>query len=108
MFAQAGLGFATYVRRRRLEECREALIVDPARSIVDVAFAWGFNSLSSFYRAFIAEFGASPGDLREQRARREPRKGRPSNAAMRRRLETSQQSQAASDGLPNQRERHVL
>jgi AraC-like DNA-binding protein len=85
VFAQAGLSFATYVRRRRLEECREALRVNPARSIADVAFAWGFNSLSSFYRAFVAEFGVSPGDLREQRTQSEPAKraGAPSSAAMR-------------------------
>jgi AraC-like DNA-binding protein len=67
VFAQAGLSFAAYVRRRRLEQCREALLVDPTRLIADVAFAWGFNSLSSFYRAFVAEFGASPGYVRERR-----------------------------------------
>ena len=72
VFAQAGLSFAAYVRRRRLEQCREALLVHPARSIADVAFAWGFNSLSSFYRAFVAEFGMSPGDLREQKAQSGP------------------------------------
>lgn len=84
-FAQAGLSFGAYVRRRRLEECREALLVNPARSIADVAFAWGFKSLSSFYRAFVAEFGASPGDLREQRAPSEPAKraGARSSAATR-------------------------
>lgn len=64
VFAQAGLSFAAHVRRRRLEQCREALLVDPTRAIADVAFAWGFNSLSSFYRGFVAEFGASPGDVR--------------------------------------------
>jgi AraC-like DNA-binding protein len=72
VFAEAGLSFAAYVRRRRLQQCREALFVTPARSIADIAFAWGFNSLSSFYRGFVAEFGMSPGELREQRARSGP------------------------------------
>jgi transcriptional regulator GlxA family with amidase domain len=57
------------VRRRRLEQCREALFVTPTRSIADITFAWGFNSLSSFYGGFVAEFGISLGELREQRAR---------------------------------------
>jgi AraC-like DNA-binding protein len=40
------------------------LLGDPARQVTDIAFAWGFGSLSSFYRGFQSEFGMSPGDLR--------------------------------------------
>jgi transcriptional regulator GlxA family with amidase domain len=54
------------VRRRRLEECRAALIADPTRAVIDVAFAWGFGSMPSFYRAFQGAFGLSPGEAREQ------------------------------------------
>ena len=51
---------------RRLEECR-AILESPsskARSITDIAYAWGFNSLASFYRAFGQRFGVSPGMVR--------------------------------------------
>jgi AraC-like DNA-binding protein len=65
-FAEAGLGFAAYVRRRRLEECREALRADPSRLIADIAYAWGFNSLSAFYRGFAQAFGLSPAEFREE------------------------------------------
>jgi AraC-like DNA-binding protein len=34
------------------------------RSITEIVFACGFNSLATFYRAFQREFGAAPGDLR--------------------------------------------
>ena len=35
----------------------------PTGTIADVAFACGFDSLSSFYRNFRARFGHAPGDL---------------------------------------------
>jgi transcriptional regulator GlxA family with amidase domain len=53
------------VRQTRLKECRAALIADPTRSVTDIAFAWGFGSMPSFYRAFQGAFGLSPGDARE-------------------------------------------
>jgi transcriptional regulator GlxA family with amidase domain len=54
------------VQRRRLEECRAALIADATRAVIDIAFAWGFGSMPSFYRAFQGAFGLSPGEAREQ------------------------------------------
>jgi AraC-like DNA-binding protein len=65
LFEPTGSSFARYVLRRRLEECRAALLADPTRPVIDIAFAWGFGSLSSFYRAFQTAFGMAPGDLRE-------------------------------------------
>jgi AraC-like DNA-binding protein len=70
LFETSGTSFAAHVRRRRLEECRASLIADPERSVMDIALAWGFGSMPSFYRAFQAAFGASPGDLREEAALR--------------------------------------
>jgi AraC-like DNA-binding protein len=67
MFEPTGESFAQHVTRRRLEACR-ATLEGPGganRSIVDVAFGWGFSSLPTFYRAFAAAFGATPGELRE-------------------------------------------
>jgi AraC-like DNA-binding protein len=64
LFEPTGASFARYVLRRRLEECRAALLANPSRPVIDIAFAWGFSSLSAFYRAFQAAFGMPPGDLR--------------------------------------------
>lgn len=67
LFEPTGTSFARYVLQRRLEACRAALAspLDGQRSVADIAFGWGFNSLSVFYRAFQAAFGMSPGDLRD-------------------------------------------
>lgn len=66
LFSTAGDSFSKYVQRRRLEECREALAgpMGQSRSVTDIAYGWGFNSLATFYRAFQREFGMAPGDLR--------------------------------------------
>jgi len=65
LFEPTGTSFARYVLQRRLEECRAAL-VNPAgeRSVTDIALAWGFNSLSTFHRAFRQAFGMTPTELR--------------------------------------------
>ena len=66
LFEPTGTSFAEHVLGRRLEECR-AILKSPsskARSVTDIAYAWGFNSLASFYRAFRQQFGVSPGMVR--------------------------------------------
>ena len=66
LFEPTGTSFAEYVLGRRLEECR-ATLESPSnrtRSVTDIAYAWGFNSLASFYRAFNRRFGVSPGMVR--------------------------------------------
>jgi AraC-like DNA-binding protein len=64
LFEPTGGSFARTVLRLRLEECRAALLGNHARPVTDIAFAWGFGSLSGFYRAFQAAFALTPGDLR--------------------------------------------
>lgn len=63
-FEPTGDSFARHVLRQRLDRCRAALLAHPDRPVIDIAFAWGFSSLSGFYRAFQAAFGMAPGDLR--------------------------------------------
>lgn len=63
--------FTQYVLGRRLEACR-ATLSDPlsaGRSVADVAFGWGFNSLSVFYRAFGTAFGVCPSSVRAPSSR---------------------------------------
>jgi AraC-like DNA-binding protein len=64
LFEPSGTTFSQYVLHRRLEECRAALVNQGNRSVTDIAFAWGFNSLATFYRAFQQAFGAAPGEMR--------------------------------------------
>jgi AraC-like DNA-binding protein len=64
LFSSQDDSFARYVLRRRLRACRTALLSCPGRSVTDIAFAWGFRSLSSFYRGFQNEFDMAPGELR--------------------------------------------
>ena len=62
-----------WIWAQRLDAARRDLC-DPAlaaRSISEIAFAWGFNDAAHFSRAFRARFGCSP---RELRAWREPRR----------------------------------
>jgi AraC-like DNA-binding protein/mannose-6-phosphate isomerase-like protein (cupin superfamily) len=46
-----------------------ALLADDARSIADIAFSCGFNTLSSFNRAFKTTHGLSPRDFRRRKTR---------------------------------------
>jgi AraC-like DNA-binding protein len=66
LFEPTGSSFGRHVLRRRLEECRTALLVHPSRPVTDIAFAWGFNSLSHFYHAFHEAYGMAPGELRRE------------------------------------------
>ena len=67
LFEPSGSTFARYVLRQRLLRCRDAIAgaTGTGRSVVDIAFGWGFNSMATFYRAFASEFGAAPVALRE-------------------------------------------
>jgi AraC-like DNA-binding protein len=69
LFEPTGGSFARYVLRQRLLKCRDAVAgaTGTGRSVVDIAFGWGFNSMATFYRAFANEFGAAPVAFREAR-----------------------------------------
>src|SRR5262249_28326677 len=64
-FEPSGTTFSRYVTRRRLEECRAALM-NPIgdRSVTDIALAWGFNSLDPSPRTFPQAFAPPPGEWR--------------------------------------------
>lgn len=58
--ASNGLSFASYVRDRRLDECRRSLQHNGHLPISDIAAHWGFADQSSFCRMFKARFGQTP------------------------------------------------
>lgn len=66
LFETSGNTFGGYVRNQRLKACRAALEVPSSadRSVTEIAFAHGFGSLPTFYRAFHAAYGIAPRDLR--------------------------------------------
>jgi len=66
LFEPSGSTFGRYVLRQRLLRCRDTVAgaTGTGRSVVDIAFGWGFNSMATFYRAFVSEFGSSPAMLR--------------------------------------------
>ena len=69
VFEPTGETFARHVTRRRLETCRAAL-TGSGRPLADIAFAAGFDSLSTFNRTFRRTFGAAPSELRAAAAQR--------------------------------------
>jgi len=66
LFEPTGTSFAQYLAQQRLLQCRSVLTsaAGASRSVADIAFGWGFNSLATFYRAFQREFGMPPAVLR--------------------------------------------
>jgi AraC-like DNA-binding protein len=55
-----------YIQRRRLEECARALVAAPVRSrlVTEIAFDYGFNSLTHFGRVFRNLYGLTPSEYR--------------------------------------------
>lgn len=70
IFETTGLSFGESVILARLDACRQALRMpaEDHRTIADVAFGYGFNDLSGFYKRYRARFGETPGDTRNNRA----------------------------------------
>ena len=67
LFKGTGHSVAGYIWERRLQRCREALQM-PAerhRTVTEIAFAAGFNSMSHFSSAFRRRFGVTPSDARD-------------------------------------------
>jgi AraC-like DNA-binding protein len=62
LFERSGSTFARYVLRQRLLRCRDTIAgaTGTGRSVIDIAFGWGFNSMATFYRSFVSEFGEPP------------------------------------------------
>ena len=62
IFSRKGLSVASWIRERRLRQCRSD-IIDPRlaqKSITEIAFFWGFNDSAHFSRSFKQQYGICP------------------------------------------------
>ncbi len=67
LFADEETTLGRYVLERRLGQCRLHLArASDHRQIGEIAYAWGFASLSHFSRSFKDRFGLSPTEYRAQ------------------------------------------
>ncbi|MGV8831770.1 MAG: helix-turn-helix domain-containing protein [Devosia sp.] len=58
-------GVATYIRKRRLAACYDALTTKGEKKLISsIAYEYGFNNLSSFTRQFQAQYGFPPSEAR--------------------------------------------
>lgn len=66
LFQRSDLTVSGYILNSRLHMCKQAL-TDPAFQrfqISEIAFRWGFNSVSHFCRTFKERYGTSPSEMR--------------------------------------------
>lgn len=68
LFSEEGMTLMKWVWSERLDRCRKELVDRSlrSRSIGEIAYAWGFNDLAHFSRAFRDRFGASPREIRRK------------------------------------------
>ncbi|MDR3436514.1 helix-turn-helix domain-containing protein [Telmatospirillum sp.] len=64
LFETSAKSFSRHLAAERVDRAVRALTFDPSRSITDIAFACGFESLPTFYRAFRTIVGMTPTELR--------------------------------------------
>lgn len=60
-----GQSFFDFVNRARIAEARAVLLLEPDRTILDIALSVGFNSKSTFNLAFKKMTGETPSAVRE-------------------------------------------
>lgn len=66
LFEPSGMSFARTLTGLRLERVRRLLRDRPERTVTEIAYACGFDSLATFYRAFRASYGMTPMDTRAE------------------------------------------
>jgi len=62
--------FRGYINELRLAAVCRDLLVDPRRTILDIAFSNGFNSKSSFNALFFRKYGRTPKEFRQEHLER--------------------------------------
>lgn len=72
-------GVANYIRERRLRQAFRQLVTPGHATVATIGFSCGFQSPSSFIRAFKARYGMTPGETFEAVQLREPGRHEPEN-----------------------------
>ncbi|MFD2299768.1 helix-turn-helix domain-containing protein [Paracidovorax citrulli] len=70
LFQRNDMTVSSFILNNRLRACKQALS-DPAFArlqISEIAYRWGFNSMSHFCRTFKEKYGSSPGEVRREAA----------------------------------------
>lgn len=71
IFNERGLTVGGWIRMRRLDQCRAALVDRRHdKSITEIALNWGFSDAAHFSRSFKASFGTTPTEYRRRVFRR--------------------------------------
>ncbi len=65
LFARRGLTVGGWIRTRRLEACRRALLAEPRVPVTDIGSRYGFSNPEVFSRTFAAAAGLSPTQFRK-------------------------------------------
>jgi AraC-like DNA-binding protein len=65
----AGISFCDYINQLRLAQVQRQLQLPGEKSILEIAFAAGFNSKSTFNSLFKARIGMTPGQYQRQQVR---------------------------------------
>lgn len=86
LFAGGDTTFGEYVKKRRLDRCRNDLANSALKhlTICELCFRWGFNDAANFSRAFNLEFGISPKAYRASAGKQVTlhlQRGRPADSA---------------------------
>ncbi|MCB9651912.1 MAG: helix-turn-helix domain-containing protein [Deltaproteobacteria bacterium] len=64
LFSHEETTVSRWLLARRLQRCREALVMEPHLGVSEIAYRWGFNDAAHFSRVFRRNFGCSPRDYR--------------------------------------------
>ncbi len=67
LFENSEMSFSRTLTAMRVEDAHRRLMENPTLAITQAAFASGFESIATFYRAFTNTYGMAPGDLRTTR-----------------------------------------
>jgi AraC-like DNA-binding protein len=68
LFEPTGRSFSRTLMAMRLAEARRVMLgVMSTRTVADVAYACGFDSMATFYRVFRQTYGMTPNELRAEK-----------------------------------------
>ncbi|MBW6425274.1 AraC family transcriptional regulator [Rhizobium sp. XQZ8] len=67
LFKNSEMSFSRTLTAMRAEGAYRRLMANPTLAVTQAAYASGFDSIATFYRAFANAYGMAPGDLRTMR-----------------------------------------